>query len=180
VRFFSVPIALVLGLACAALVACGGSSGSDADLIPAARADKMQRQLDRIRSAVDGGSCSGVSNDVAVLQQQVNSLSSSVDASLRRRLQEGVDNLAQISPDECFANADAKTQTETTPTETTPTETTPTETTPTTPPPTTDTTPTVPPPTTTPPTTTPPTDGGAGGATIPSDPDSTGGASPTP
>jgi hypothetical protein len=182
VRLASAPIALLLGLACAALVACGGS-GSSAGLIPATKADRMLSELDRIQSAVDGGSCSGLPNDVSALQQQINSLPSSVDAALRSRLQEGVNNLAQISPAQCAKNAAQKTQTATTPTTTTPTTTTPTDTTPTTPPPTTDTTPTTPPPTTTttpPPTTTPPTDGGAGGATIPTDPGAAGGATPTP
>jgi hypothetical protein len=126
-----------------------------------------------------------VDNQVAALQTQINDLSRRVDAGLRNRLQEGVNNLAAIAPDECFERRDRQqtqtettqtetTQTETTQTETTPTETTTTETTPTTPqttptvPP--ETTPTVPPETTS---TTPP-----GGATVPGDTGGVGGATP--
>jgi cell division septation protein DedD len=180
VRLLVLPIALLLGLACAALVACGGGSG--ADLIPAGKASRIEAQLDRIRAAVDAGSCTRLPDDVATLQQQVNALPSSVDPELRSRLQEGVDNLAQISVEECLARANEQTTpTQTTPTTTTPTTTTPPETTPTTPPP--ETTPppvtTEPPPTTTP-TTPAPTDGTGGGATIPTEPGAAGGATPTP
>jgi hypothetical protein len=183
-RTFPLLAALLLGAACAVLVACG-TSGNDDDLIPAKQAETMIDQLDTIKSAVSRGRCSGVDNQVAALQTQINDLSRRVDAGLRNRLQEGVNNLAAIAPDECFARREGQqtqtettqtetTQTETTQTETTPTETTTTETTPTTPqttptvPP--ETTPTVPPETTS---TTPP-----GGATVPGDTGGVGGATP--
>jgi hypothetical protein len=183
-RTFPLLAALLLGAACAVLVACG-TSGNDDDLIPAKQAETMIDQLDTIKSAVSRGRCLGVDNQVAALQTQINDLSRRVDAGLRNRLQEGVNNLAAIAPDECFERRDRQqtqtettqtetTQTETTQTETTPTETTTTETTPTTPqttptvPP--ETTPTVPPETTS---TTPP-----GGATVPGDTGGVGGATP--
>jgi hypothetical protein len=178
VRLLTLPLALVLGAACALLVACGSGGGDD--LIPANRADAMQQRLDRIAAAVSDGSCTSVDNDLSRLQQQINALSSSVAPALRQRLQEGVNNLAQIAPEACLAQSQSTqtTPTETVPPETTPTQTTPTETTPT------ETTPTetTPPVETTPvePAPAPPTDTGTdGGATIPQDPGAAGGATPT-
>jgi hypothetical protein len=188
-RTFPLLAALLLGAACAVLVACG-SSGSDAHLIPDDQAASMIDQLDTIQSAVSKGRCDGVDNDVAALQTQINGLSHQVDARLRNRLQEGVNNLADIAPDECFAQRDRQTttqtqttETQTTTTETQTTDTTPTQTVPTTPettPTTPDTTPTVPPDTT--PVTPPggatiPGTGGAGGTDGTGD-GGTGGASP--
>jgi len=180
---FPLLAALLLGAACAVLVACGGSGDTDA-LIPDRQAETMIEQLDTIQASVNRGRCAGVDNQVAALQSQINGLPRKVDAALRTRLQEGVNNLAAIAPGECFERRErkqARTQTtttettpETTPTETTP-ETTPTQTTPTVPP---ETTPTVPPETTptVPPDTTPP-----GGATVPGTeqtPPDVGGATP--
>ncbi len=179
---FALLAALLLGAACSVLVGCGGSGGN-ADLIPDQQAATMIDQLATIQSSVSRGRCSGVDSQVANLQTQINDLSRRVDADLRARLQEGVNNLASIAPDECLQRRDEQTQTQTTttetvpttPTETTTTETTTTETVPTTPT-TVPTTPTTTP--TTPPDTTPvvppggatvPGDGGAGG---------TGGATP--
>lgn len=178
----STLLALVLGAACAVLVACGGG-GDDRGLIPPGRASAMQDELDRVARAVRHGDCDAVSSNVADLQDQVNRLSSTVDGELRRRLQEGVNNLAGIAPDECMDRQTQAQTTETTettpetvPTETTPeTQPTPTETAPpaeTTPAPPAETTPAPPPVETIPP-------DGAGGATVPSQPDSTGGAEPT-
>jgi hypothetical protein len=186
-RTFALLAALLLGAACAVGVAACGGSGNKDDLIPSSDASAMIDQLDAIQNAVDKGRCGNVGNQVSKLQSQINGLSKQVDASLKARLQEGVNNLADIGPSDCFDRKE-KTQTtetqtvetqttetqttETTPTETTPTETTPTETTP---------TETVPPPVTTPTETTPveppggatipntdpstPADGGTGGAT---------------
>lgn len=170
-RTFSLLAALLLGAACAVLMACGGS-GSD-DLIPDQQAATMIDQLDAIQSAVARGRCSGVDNEVAALQGQINDLSGGVNARLRARLQQGVNNLADVAPGTCLERQQTATQTITTPTtttETTPTETTTTETTttptdtvPTTP----ETVPTTPETTPTIPQTTPTTP--QGGATVPDD-----------
>jgi hypothetical protein len=170
-RTFALLAALLLGAACAVGVAACGSGSSD-DLIPAKDASQMLDQLDAIQSAVDRGRCGNVGSEVSTLQAQINDLSKQVDASLRSRLQEGVNNLADIGPSDCL-DRKAQTQTQTvqtqttetqttvtTPTETTTTETTPTETTP----PVTTTTETTPPVTT--PTETTPVQP-PGGATVP-------------
>ncbi len=187
-RAFVLLSSLLLGAACAVLVACGGGSGDG--LIPARQASSMQDQLDRIDAAVRDGSCADVGDDVAALQREINDLSSRVDARLRARLQQGVNHLADIAPTRCLERRaaqqttttqtqDQTTQSQTTPTttqeQTVPTETAPTDTT-TTPPPTA----TTPPPTTTqPPTTTSTTP--PGGATAPdTGTGDTGGATPQP
>ena len=177
-----IPVAALLaGAACALAVGCG-DDGDDAALIPPRQADAMIEQLDAIERSVRRGRCANVDTEIAALQTQVNDLSSRVDAGLRARLQEGVDNLATIAPDECFEHRDsgttATTPTQTTTTETTPTPTTPTQTT-TTPPATTEPPPatTTEPPATEPPATEPPPS--PGGATVP-DAGQAGGATPTP
>lgn len=187
----SMLLALVLGAACAVLVACGGGGGNDEGLIPGGRAEALLRELDRVDREVRTGDCESVGGSVSRLQEEVNALSNDVDAGLRTRLQAGVDNLAEIAPDECLDGQRTETTdttettetTETVPPETTetttPTETVPPETTQTTEPP----VETSPPPveTTPPPVETIPDTGG--GATVPpsgSGSGGTGGAQPTP
>jgi outer membrane biosynthesis protein TonB len=141
--------ALLLGLMCAFAVACGES---DEGLLSAGRAEGIQNNLDDLDRAVDRGDCDTAASQIEDLERQIAELPANTDRELRDRLQEGIDNLASIAPEEC--RGDQETQTETQTTETTPpptTETTPPPTTETTPAPTTETTP---PPETTP--TTPP------------------------
>lgn len=165
-------LALLLGVSCAFLVACGG--GNSAGLIPANQASSMTSQLDKIDAAVRRGRCAGVDKQVATLQSQVNALSRKVNAQLRSQLQKGVQNLNDIAFAQCSDNAQAtqttqtQTQTQTMPTETTQTETVTTQTqTVTTPPETTQTVPPETQTTTIPPTTTPPTPDTGGGVGIP-------------
>jgi cell division septation protein DedD len=154
-------LALVLGVACAALLACGG--GTNPKLLPGTRADNLQTDLDGLRNAVDNGQCADATRALTALRAEVARLPVSVDTRLKQRLQDGVANLDRISPRACAAATTTTDTTPTTTTQTTTTRTTTTDTTPTT----TTTTPTTT--TTTPTTTTPPpttTDGG-GGTTAP-------------
>jgi hypothetical protein len=163
-------LALFLGVACSLLVACGG--GERTDLIPAGQASSMTDQLDKIDASVRRGRCTGVDQQVATLQTQVNDLSRKVNSELRAELQKGVQNLNDIAFAQCSDNA---TKTQTTETTTTPTETTQTETVTTqteTVPTETVTVPTTPPTTATTPTTPP--------VTTPTTPDTTGGGAPVP
>ena len=144
-RLPALVVALLLGLACSYAVACGES---EEGLLSPGRAEGLKANLDDLDDAVAKGQCERASQEVQNLREQLAALPSSTDRQLRRRLEEGVEHLAQISPEECTgAQTTETTTTETTPTETTPTETTPTETTPpeTTPTQPPDTTPTVPP-----------------------------------
>jgi hypothetical protein len=157
VRF---PLAFLLGVATAALVACGG--GSSDKLLSQTGADRIKNDLADIRNAIDNHDCQAAEQGLQDFNRDLNRLPSSVDRRLRRNLRQGYDKLAQRVPIDCekptTTTTTVPTTTETTPTttETTPTT---TETTPTT----TETTPT----TTTPPETTT-TDGSSnGGVTAP-------------
>jgi hypothetical protein len=168
-------VALLCGVLAALAVGCGDRS----NLIPQSRADDLTQQLADIKAAVDQGECDGLSGKVKAFHDEATNLSSSVDAGLRKRINEGVAALQDTAVEDCETNATAgQTQTtETTPdtttTETTPTETTTTTETTTVPPETTptDTTTTPVTPTTTT-ETTPPTDTGTG------TPPETGGVNP--
>jgi cell division septation protein DedD len=159
----SLMLALVLGVACSMLVACGGSTKT-IGLIPSDRADKIQNDLDRIRSAVDAGKCAQAARALRGLQFQLSKLPATTDPRLRARLELGAVNLGRRIPGDCTANTQT---TQTTPTVTTQTQTVTTQTQTTTVPPPTTTVPTTTVPTTTPTTTVPTptttTPGGPGG-----------------
>ena len=170
-------LALVLGVAAAALVACGSSGSSRRQFIPDRSAQRMSDALDDVRSAVDDGDCTEAEQALARARGVLVNLPSSVSDRLVARLRQGLDNLRAVAPDECAKHrTQSQTQTATTETttpETTATETTPSTTTSTTPTTTTSTTPTTttsttPSTTTTtpPPTTTTPADQ-SGGTTTP-------------
>ena len=166
-RPLSLLLALLLGAACAGLVACG--SKDNPHLLSAARADRLNSELDDVRSVVDDGDCPGAIKAVRKLSDEIASLPSDTDPLLRRNLETGAQNLARRAPQDCKDNATETTPTvtETVPTvtETQTTETQPTETQTTTTPTQTTTTPTQ---TTTTPTSTATT------------PDSGGSTAPTP
>ena len=61
-RAFACMLALVLGTACAILVACGGDARG---LIGSSDADAMQQQLDQIESSVRRGQCGGLPGELA-------------------------------------------------------------------------------------------------------------------
>jgi cell division septation protein DedD len=154
-------LALVLGVASSALVACGSSDNQH--LLSAARADRLQSQLDDVRDAVDNHDCEVATNAARKLQDEIESLPRDTDPRLRERLQEGAANLTTRATEECQETETTTTETVPTQTETTPTETTPTETTPT------ETTPTETTPTETTPTEPTPTVPDNGGSTVPPD-----------
>jgi hypothetical protein len=171
-------------IAVPALAGCGKSAG----LIPKSDATVLSQKLDAIGQLLDSGDCAQLPNAISDAQQQALALPTSVDARLRRRINEGLTRLETQAPRDCAAGKTTTTATTTTATTTTattttvpttttdvPTTTTSTVTTPTTPTVTTLTTPTVTTPTTTAPSGGAPSGGspGNGGAS----PDS-GGATP--
>jgi hypothetical protein len=169
-------LAAVLGVATAALAACGGS-GDRSDLIPPRSADRLTSALSDVRQAVDDHKCDEAEQAIARARGVLVNLPRAVDDRLVARLRDGLDNLQKIAPQQCQEQTTSTqtttqdtTPTDTTPTDTTPTDTTPTDTTPTDTTPTdTTTTPTTGT-TTTPPTTTatPPATGDTtGGTTTP-------------
>ncbi len=123
--------ALLAGLALALLVAaCGDEDRSG--LLPSSDAQTLLDQLDGVRGRVADGECSALTADLAELRGAVLNLPSSVDEQLRARLDEGVQNLAEIAPPECTGQTvtteepqetptpDTETQTQTIETTTTP------------------------------------------------------------
>jgi hypothetical protein len=151
-------LALVLGVAAAALVACGSSSSSRRQFIPDRSAQRMSDALGDVRSAVDDGDCEKAAVALARARGVLVNLPSAVSDRLVARLRQGLDNLKDVVPRECAKNqtqTETQTTTETTTPETTTTATTPTDTTPTDTTPTNTTTTTTTPTNTT--TTTPPT-----------------------
>jgi hypothetical protein len=151
------PLAFLLGVATAVLVACGG--GSNKKLLPEVSADRLKNDLADIRQAIDQQDCEQASSGLATFRRDLERVPPAVDRRLRARLRQGADKLANRVPIDC--EGEPTTSTETVPTETTAT----TETT-TTPPTETTTTPTTTTPptdTTTTPTDTTTTDGGNGG-----------------
>jgi hypothetical protein len=155
------PLAFLLGVATAALVACGG--GSSDKLLSQTRADLIKKDLANIRNAINEQDCQAAEQALQDLNRDLDRTPPSVDRRLRRNLRQGYNKLAQRVPIDCEKPTTTTTETTPTTTETTPTttETTPTttETTPTT----TETTPT----TTTPPETTTTDGSGSGGVTAP-------------
>ena len=155
------PLAFLLGVAVAVLVACGGSNKK---LLPSVSADRLKNDLADIRQAVDQQDCAGAGQALTRFQADLQRIPATVDRRLRQRLNEGGTRLSNRVPVDCKATPPTTTTTIPTTTTTTPTTTTtttPTTTTPTTTTPTT-TTPTTP---TTPPDTT--TTGSNGGVTAP-------------
>jgi cell division protein FtsN len=130
-RPLSLLLALVLGATCAGLVACGAKDNPH--LLSAARADRLNGQLDDVRNAVDDGDCERAKRALRDLNDEVTSLPSDTDPGLRDRLQQGARNLAERVPADCQQTDTTPTVTETVPTvtetTTTDTQTTPTQTT---------------------------------------------------
>jgi hypothetical protein len=113
-------LALVLGVAAALLVACGQDRSN---LIPASEAEALKDRLAQVKSALDAGDCTQISELVQQAKDEAARLPPSVDRRLRQRINEGIRSLETKAPEQCAA---AQTQTETIPTVTTQTDTTPT------------------------------------------------------
>jgi hypothetical protein len=157
------PLAFLLGVATAVLVACGGSNKK---LLPAVSADRLKNDLADISQAINQQDCSAAGQAFNQFQADLQRVPPSVDRRLRQRLNEGATRLSARVPVDCKGSPPTTTTTVPTTTTTTPTTTEtappPTTTTPTT----STTTPTT---TTTTPTDTTTTDGGSGsgGVTAP-------------
>jgi len=158
------PLAFLLGVATAVLVACGGSNKK---LLPAVSADRLKNDLADVSQAINQQDCQAAGTAFNQFQTDLQRVPPSVDRRLRQRLNEGANKLSARVQVDCKASPPTTTTTvpttTTTTTTTTPTTSTPTTTTPTT------TTPTTTTPTTTTPTDTTTTDGGSGsgGVTAP-------------
>jgi hypothetical protein len=138
-RLLPALAAVVLGVATAVLVSCGGDGR-----IPSGDASSLKSALNRIEADYRAGRCQTAEQDVEKAQNALLNLPDSVNVDLRNRLQSGIRNLRRRVPATC-EQAQTQTQeaqpdttttdtttsesTETTTTETTTTETTGTDTT---------------------------------------------------
>lgn len=127
-------LAALLGVLAAVLVSCGGTGGG---LIPAGNAGPLENDFQAVAQAAQEGSgnCAATQSAIEKTERDLQALPSSVDAGLRRRLQEGTANLVARARKVCAQPlGQSTTTTETTDTEkTSTTKTAPTKTTPTTP-----------------------------------------------
>jgi outer membrane biosynthesis protein TonB len=109
-------VAGLLGVGAAVLVACGEQR---ADLIPAGSAENLSSALGDVQRAVDDGDCDAAARALTRARGALVNLPESVNDRLAARLQEGIDNLEQVAPEQC---AQQETQTTTVPTQTEETE----------------------------------------------------------
>lgn len=89
--------AFALGLAAAALVACGGTT----DGIPSADASNLDQQLGDVQEFVQRGECGGLNGQLRQVQEGIDNLPSSVDPALVDNLQQGLDRLRDQSVEDC-------------------------------------------------------------------------------
>ena len=128
-----VILAGALGFAAAFVVACGGGSG----LLSGNQAASLNNQLDSVSSALSSKNCGDVSNSTSRLADDIISLPSSINSTLRNNLTQGVSTIAQLAQKQCsnvpttpITQTDTNTTATTTTTQThTTTTTTPTNTT---------------------------------------------------
>jgi hypothetical protein len=107
-------VALILGVATAFLVACGGDGR-----IPASDASRVDNALDEVAADFRAGNCQAAEQAVARARGALLNLPDSVDSRLRARLNSGVANLSARVPATC---GQAQTQTQQTQTQTQPTQ----------------------------------------------------------
>ena len=125
----SLPRALLtggLGFAVSlAVAACGGSSS----LLSSDQASTINQELNQISTALQAGNCQGVSSATVNLSQAVAALPSSVSATLRSNLDQGVSAVGQLANRDCKPAQATSIPTTSTTTSTTPSSTTTTTTT---------------------------------------------------
>jgi hypothetical protein len=119
-RMHALPLlaAFLLGLAAAALVACGNDGR-----IPASDASQLQSQLERVAADYKAGACDAAQSAVVRARSIAVSLPASVDRDLAARLRSGLANLQSRVTATC-GQTQTTTQTQTQAPDTTPTPTT--------------------------------------------------------
>ena len=126
-----IPLAGLLGVSAALLVACG-SSGKG--LIPTANAGPLQSDFEAVAQAAESGegSCTATEAAIEKTESDFAALPATVDAGLRKTLSVGIANLRRRALALCaqpLPQTTSTTKTSTTPTTATSTQTTPTTTT---------------------------------------------------
>jgi hypothetical protein len=122
-----VPLAGLLGVSAALLVACGGSGKG---LIPTANAGPLQSDFEAVAQAAESGegSCTATEAAIEKTESDYAALPATVDAGLRKTLNVGIANLRRRALALCAQPLPQTTSTSTTKTSTTPTTATSTQT----------------------------------------------------
>jgi hypothetical protein len=93
---------LTLILLVAALVGCGDSS-NDANLLSRSSAADLRATLSQVQQKVESGDCNGAQDQVSLLEQQIDSLDTSVDSDLRSALVSSATRLQRLVAASCAA-----------------------------------------------------------------------------
>ena len=112
------PVLATALCACALIAGCGGSG---AGLISSASAGPLEQDFVEVwqRARAGNGSCTATSEALEKVESDFVKISASLDASLRKRLQEGIDRLHSQALEECSHAKATSTTTMTTKTHTT-------------------------------------------------------------
>jgi hypothetical protein len=106
-------------LSCLALIGAGCGGDEEGDPIPAAQREQILSRLDEAERRLDDGSqgaCMDILDDTEPeVDNVVASLPENVDADIRQRLEEGLQNLWDLVTAECEQLEGQETDTETTP-----------------------------------------------------------------
>jgi len=108
--FVRLALAGLLGAGAALLVACGGAD----KLIPRSDAGRINGHLARVADAVARQDCATAESELRLAQREVDALPDTLDQDLRRRINEGLVNLAGLAPRQCEAAPPATTEPPTT------------------------------------------------------------------
>jgi len=99
------------GLAVSLLVACGGQSG----LLSRQEANTLSGELNQVSNALNSGDCAAVSNASTSFNNDVTSLPSSVNRTLRQDLSQGATTVSQLALKQCQQAAASTPTTQSTP-----------------------------------------------------------------
>src|SRR4029453_7596030 len=97
----SLAIALI---ALAGVLAGCGDSSNDAKLLSRSSAADMRSTLAQVQQKVSSGDCTGAQDQVALLEQQIDSLDVSVDSDLRAALVSSASRLQRLVAAKCAAS----------------------------------------------------------------------------
>ena len=87
------------------LAGCGGDSSNDAKLLSRSSAADMRATLAQVQQKVSSGDCTGAQDQVALLEQQIDSVDASVDSDLRVALVSSASRLQRLVAAKCAAAA---------------------------------------------------------------------------
>ena len=94
-------LAAGLGFALSFVVACGGGSG----LLSGDQSNALSGQADQIASAVQARNCGAAASASAVLNNDVQALTETINATVRSNLIQGANTIAKLARKDCHRHA---------------------------------------------------------------------------